>query len=207
MGNTVFSITTVLCAFMGGLALGSFLGGKIIDGRKDPLKIYAFLEGAIGLYALFLPSIIKATELLYRLIYQNYHTSFYLFSLIRFLFCGIILLVPTTLMGATLPVLTKFFVRASDQIGLTVGRLYAVNTFGAVLGSFAAGFLLIPLLGVNKTIILAAAINLFICFWVYFLHQGCCPDRKRWPKQSIGLEEKLAGILTSTPPPIQNQYQ
>ena len=53
MGSTVFSITTVLCAFMGGLALGSFWGGKIIDRRKDPLRIYAFLEGAIGIYSLF----------------------------------------------------------------------------------------------------------------------------------------------------------
>ena len=88
MGNTAFSITTVLCAFMGGLALGSFLGGRFIDRRNDPLRVFAFLEGTIALYCFLLPWLIQGAEPLYRLIYQNTHTSFYLFSLIRFVFSG-----------------------------------------------------------------------------------------------------------------------
>ncbi|MGA1791756.1 MAG: fused MFS/spermidine synthase [bacterium] len=200
MGNTVFSITTVLCAFMGGLALGSFLGGKIIDHRNDPLRIYAMLEGSIGIYALFLPLIIKATELFYRPIYQNYHTSFYLFSLIRFLFCGILLLLPTTLMGATLPVLTKFFVRSSDRIGWTVGKLYSVNTFGAVIGSFSAGFLLVPAWGVSKTIYFAAMMNLLICFWVYFLHRKILPLQKEQAEAKLWSQEKEKGQLVKPMP-------
>ncbi len=194
MGNTVFSITTVLCAFMGGLALGSFLGGKIIDRRNDPLKIYALLVGTVGIYSLFLPGIIKATELFYRPIYQNYHTSFYLFSLLRFLFCGILLLLPTTLMGATLPVLTKFFVRASDRIARTVGKLYAVNTFGAVLGSFCAGFLLIPAWGVSRTIYFASLISIFICFFVYFLHYRMRPWQKEPAGRKPGIGEEKTGL-------------
>ncbi|MGA1842909.1 MAG: fused MFS/spermidine synthase, partial [bacterium] len=191
MGNTVFSITTVLCAFMGGLSLGSFWGGKIIDRRSDPLRIYAFLEGAIGIYSLLLPWLIRSTEIFYRPIYQNYHSSFYLFSLIRFFFCGILLLLPTTLMGATLPVLTKFFIRASDRIGWTVGKLYAVNTFGAVLGVFSAGFLLVPAWGVRNTIYLAAMINLFICFCVYLLH------RKTSLREGEPAEAKISSIKES----------
>ncbi len=62
---------------------------------------------------------------------------------------GIFLLLPTTLMGATLPVLKKFFVKASDWIGWTVGKLNAVNTFGVVLDVFSTGFLLIPAWGVR----------------------------------------------------------
>ena len=58
MGNTVFSITTVLTAFMGGLALGSFLAGRFIDKIKNPLRTYGLLEGGIGLYALLLPLLI-----------------------------------------------------------------------------------------------------------------------------------------------------
>jgi len=190
MGNTVFSIATVLCAFMGGLALGSFWGGRIADRRKDPLRIYAFLEGAIGIYSILLPEIIKATELLYRIIYQNLHTSFYLFSLIRFLLCGILLLIPTTFMGATLPVLTKFFAGASDRIGWTVGKLYAVNTFGAVIGSFAASFLLIPAMGVSKTINLAVTINLIICLWVYLLHRETLPLQEEIARANREMEER-----------------
>ena len=86
-------------------------------------------------------------------------------------------------MGATLPVLTKFFVRAADKVGGTVGKLYAVNTFGAVLGSFSAGFLLIPSWGVSTTIIFAAMINLFICFWVYFLHRQMIPRQEELDEQ------------------------
>jgi hypothetical protein len=141
MGNTAFSITTVLCAFMGGLALGSFLGGRFIDRRKDPLRVFAFLEGTIAVYCLFLPWLIQGVEPIYRLIYQNTHTSFYLFSLIRFVFSGVLLLIPATFMGAILPVLSRFFVCSLDWVGHPVGLLYSINTFGAVLGRATRRFL------------------------------------------------------------------
>jgi len=163
IGNTVFSITTVLTAFMGGLALGSFLAGRFIDKIKDPLRTYGILEGGIGLYALLLPLFIAGTEPLFRVIYQTIDPSFYAFSLIRFLVCGTLLLIPTTLMGATLPVLSKYFVEKQTHVGWNVGMLYGVNTFGAVLGSFMAGFVLIPALGITWTIYLAALLNLSIC--------------------------------------------
>ncbi|MGD8447100.1 MAG: fused MFS/spermidine synthase, partial [Desulfobacterales bacterium] len=162
IGNTVFSITTVLTAFMGGLALGSFLAGRFIDKMKDPLRIYGILEGGIGVYALLLPLIIASTEPLFRFVYQSINPSFYAFSLLRFFVCAIILLVPTTLMGATLPVLGKYFVDKSSDLGWNVGLLYGLNTFGAVLGSFSAGFILIPILGISWTNYLAALLNLLI---------------------------------------------
>jgi spermidine synthase len=163
IGNTVFAVTTVLTAFMGGLALGSFLAGRFIDKIKDPLRTYGFLEGGIGLYALLLPLLIAGTEPLFRFVYQGLNPSFYTFSLLRFVVCGIILLVPTTLMGATLPVLSKHFVQRQSHVGWNVGMLYGVNTFGAVLGCSLAGFVLIPALGVTVTIYGAALLNLAIC--------------------------------------------
>jgi len=163
IGNTVFAITTVLTAFMGGLALGSFVAGRFIDKIKDPLRTYGILEGGIGVYALLLPLFIAGTEPLFRIIYQGINPSFYTFSLLRFVVCGIILLIPTTLMGATLPVLSKHFVERQYHVGWNVGLLYGVNTLGAVLGSFAAGFILIPALGITWTIYLAALLNLLIC--------------------------------------------
>ena len=171
MGNTTFSITTVLCAFMGGLALGSYIGGRIIDRRDDPLRVFAFLEGAIALYCFLLPWLIDGTQPIYRFIYQNTHTSFYVFSLIQFFFSGLLLLVPATFMGASLPVLSRFFVRSPEQIGWSVGALYAINTFGAVLGASAAGFLLIPHMGVIKTIYLACLFNAMVCIWTYLLYR------------------------------------
>jgi spermidine synthase len=169
IGNTVFSITTVITAFMGGLALGSFLAGRLIDKIKDPLRTYGALEGAIGAYALLLPVLLAGTEPLFRFIYQTIDPSFYTLSLLRFLVCGFILLVPTTLMGATLPVLSKYFVDRSGHLGWNVGLLYGVNTLGAVVGSFAAGFVLIPILGITWTIVSAALLNLSIAGGVLML--------------------------------------
>lgn len=135
MGNTTFSITTVLCAFMGGLALGSYLGGRFIDRRRDPLRVFAMLEITIGIYCLLLPWLINWAEPVYRFLYQNTHASFYIFSLVRFLFSGMILLVPAIFMGATLPVLSRFLTRSPGLVGRSVGTLYAINTFGAVFGA------------------------------------------------------------------------
>ncbi|MHC4414094.1 MAG: fused MFS/spermidine synthase [Planctomycetota bacterium] len=177
MGNTTFTITTVLGVFMSGLALGSYVGGRLIDRRHDPLRVFAFLEGAIGLYCLALPWLIDTTEPVYRLVYQHTEAPFYVFSLIRFFFCGLLLLIPATFMGATLPVLTRFFVRSSHRVGWPVGTLYAVNTFGAVVGVGATGFLLIPSLGVSKTIYLACLLNLAICGFGYVLHRRS----QAWP--------------------------
>jgi spermidine synthase len=183
IGNTVFSITTVLTAFMGGLALGSFLAGRFIDKIKDPLRTYGILEGGIGAYALLLPLFIAGTEPLFRFIYQNIDPSFYAFSLLRFFVCGIILLVPTTLMGATLPILSKYFVERQTNLGWNVGMLYGVNTFGAVLGSFTAGFVLIPILGITWTIYGAALLNLSICAGMLKLAK----NRVQWaPSESKG---------------------
>ncbi len=162
MGNTVFAVTTVLTSFMGGLALGSFLAGRFVDKSTDPLRIYGILELLIGIYAIVLPVLIGGTEPLFRFIYQNFEASFYTFSFLRFVVCAIILLIPTTLMGATLPVLSRYFVRRQAHLGWTVGRLYGVNTLGAALGSFSAGFALIPNLGLSWTIYLAAFLNISI---------------------------------------------
>jgi len=170
IGNTVFAITTVLAAFMGGLALGSHLAGRLEDRIRQPLKTYGLLEGGIGVYALLLPVLIAGTEPFFRIVYQNIGTSFYIFILLRFVICGILLLVPTILMGATLPVLSKYFVANPSHIGGAVGLLYGVNTLGAVLGSFAAGFVLIPALGISLTIYTAALTNILIAaaiFWLF----------------------------------------
>lgn len=167
IGSTTYSITTVLVAFMGGLALGSYLGGRFIDKRGDPLLAYGILEGLIGIYCLLVPFLINLTEPAFGWFYNRYYTDqFYLFSLARFAICTFILLLPTTMMGATLPILSKYYVKRKKEFGWNVGRLFAVNTLGAVIGSFSAGFLFLPTFGKWKTIVLSASANLLIAFVV-----------------------------------------
>jgi len=169
MGSTTFSITTVLTSFMGGLALGSYLAGRWIDRSRNPLGVYGALEGAIGAYCISVPFLIRAAEPLFAWLYQNGASSPYLFALSRFAICGVLLLVPTTLMGATLPVLIKFFVDRAETLGLTVGAVYGVNTFGAVVGCASTGFFLIPWLGMRRTTWTAACVNVAIAVAVWMI--------------------------------------
>ncbi len=164
-GHTVFAITTVLAAFMAGLALGASLFGRLIDRRGRPLRMYGLLEAGIGLYALLVPGLLVLAEMAYLALYRSLGLSFFAFTLAQFAIVFVILLIPTTLMGASLPVMAKFFVDRVDKLGRNVGDLYALNTFGAVLGSAAAGFFLLPAIGVKATTALAAAANLAIAVW------------------------------------------
>jgi len=161
-GHTVFAITTVLAAFMAGLGLGSYLFGRIADRHARPLRLYGLFEVGIGIYALITPFLFSRAEDIYIPLHRTFGLSFFVFSLCQFLLIFVILLVPTTLMGATLPVLSRFFVRKIETVGGQVGRLYALNTFGAVLGTYAAGFHLLPTLGVRTTLLLAAVANVGI---------------------------------------------
>ena len=86
----------------------------------------------------------------------------FLFNLVLFFLSFVLLVFPTMLMGATLPVLSRFFVRSFAQFGRRVGDLYATNTLGAVIGCAAGGFFLIPTLGMRTTVFVAAAVNLVI---------------------------------------------
>jgi len=161
-GVTSFAVVTVLSAFMAGLALGSLLGGRFIDKRRDPLRVFCGLQIGIAAFALLFPVLVSGLTLLYVGIYRHWVSNFYLFGLLRFALAFVVLLVPSTLMGATLPVLAKFFVRAEDKLGSDLAALYSVNNWGAVLGALAADFALIELLGVRGTTYLAAAISALV---------------------------------------------
>ncbi|UCE18484.1 MAG: fused MFS/spermidine synthase [Gemmatimonadota bacterium] len=185
-GNTVFATSTVLAVFMGGLALGSFSFGRLIDRRSNALRIYALLEIGIGLYALLLPVLLHLVTPLYIWVYRSFGTGYYVLGLIRFLVSSLLLLVPTACMGATLPVLTRYFVSSRKRVGKDVGLLYGLNTFGAVLGCFASGFILVELLGVKQTISLAALLNITLGAIALVLQK----ERSAQVTQRVDAEEK-----------------
>ncbi len=156
-GATIYAVSTVLAAFMGGLALGSLLGGRAADRVRRPLLCYGVLELAIAVTAVAVPWMLGLFDPLYRAVYASGSASFLKLSLLRFVLCFAVLLIPTTCMGATLPLLSRFLVRRSAGLGGRIGALYTVNTTGAVVGTFLAGFVLIEWLGVQHTILVAAA--------------------------------------------------
>ncbi len=158
-GSTVYAVSTLLTAFMGGLALGSAGIGRLTPRIRRPLLVYGLLELAIGLYGLSTPWMFRTVDGLYILIYQHFTPGASTFAALRFVMAMAILIIPTMLMGGTLPVLARFVIRKREQAGSGAGILYFANTAGAVLGCFAAGFILIPGLGLRAAILVAAVLN------------------------------------------------
>lgn len=161
-GTASFALSTVLAVFFGGLALGSWLFGGLSARVARPLRLYGLLEAGIGVLALASPLAFRAVDGVYGWLYPAIYESFGLLSAVRLLGIAGVLLPPAVLMGGTLPLFCAQFVRNELGIARWVGLLYATNTFGAVLGCVACGFWLIPRLGVDASIRLAAVANLGI---------------------------------------------
>jgi spermidine synthase len=161
-GATTLAVSIVLAAFMGGLALGSALAGRSGARVKRPVRAYGLLEIGIALYALAVPLLFSLVDNLHALIWQQLHPGVLVFSLWRLLLSTVLLLVPTTLMGATLPLLAGALAGSAEQTSISVTRLYARNLAGAICGSLLAGFVLLPGFGVRATIYSAALINIII---------------------------------------------
>ena len=175
-GSTTFATATILATFMGGLALGSLYFGRLVDRYQQPLKLYAYLEAGIGLYAILVPFFISGLTTVYISIYQHLHTTYYILDLLKFILAFLILLVPSFLMGGTLPVISKLFARRFDRLGWAIGSLYGSNTFGAVVGTFTAGFFFIMMLGVKEAAYVAVAVNILIAGAALLLNKVPIPD-------------------------------
>ncbi len=176
-GSTTFAVATVLASFMGGLAIGSWWMGRSTDRFRHwhPLRLYAALEAILAGVALVIPVLLRLQAPLYRALSSGLLDSFVALSLLRLVLCAAVLIVPTFLMGATLPVLSRVAggERGSDDrederqgrdqrgdAGRVIGLLYATNTIGAVLGCATAGLWLLPALGLMRTQWLAVGLNL-----------------------------------------------
>jgi spermidine synthase len=161
-GATTLAVSTVLAAFMGGLALGSGLAGRFGSRIKRPLSAYGWLEIGIAIYAILVPLLFRWVDHLYVLIWQEFQPGFFIFSVWRFVLSCLLLLLPTTLMGATLPVLSSALLSSLGHDSRSVTKLYACNLAGAILGTVIAGFVFLPVFGIRRTIFIAAVINTLI---------------------------------------------
>ncbi len=164
-GATEFAVATVLAVFMAGLALGGALAGRIADRveRASGLVVgYGLLEGGIGVYALVLPKLIDGVGRVAVWAWRSWHPGLYGMSLLRLALAAVVLLPPTLAMGASLPLLTRYVSERSDSLGERAGRLYAMNTAGALAGAGLAGFVLLPMLGLFQTNLLACLADLAV---------------------------------------------
>jgi spermidine synthase len=158
-GHTVFAVTTVLASFMAGLGMGSYAFGRMADRSTRLLTFYGLLEIGTGIYCLLLPIFLRSVEGVYLWMSHALTLSYFTFNAVQFILVALLLVIPTCFMGATLPVLARFFVREEATLGRQVGILYSVNTLGAVFGAFLAGYWIVPALGIQTTLWLAVVMN------------------------------------------------
>lgn len=171
-GNTIWAVSTLLTTFMAGLALGSWIFGRIADRSGSPLRVYGLLEGSVGVYGLLTPWIFYILPMFYIPLYRMSGGDTWVMGLCKFLLGFIVLLPPTICMGGTLPLLAKYFTQNMATAGTQIGRLYAINTFGAVFGIFFSGFFFIPFFGLLITLCIAAVLSLSIFGGSYWLTRG-----------------------------------
>lgn len=158
-GTTTFAVSTLLTSFMAGLGLGSELSGRLLARRGRALLRFGLFEIGIGLYALTLPGLLPLVQAGFAGAVGGVGLSLYGESLLRLVMSILLLLPPTALMGATLPLLAQHTVERFGHLGIRVGSLYGLNTLGAATGCFAAGFYAIAHFGVRGTTMAAAALN------------------------------------------------
>jgi len=162
-GSTIQSVTTVVAAYMGGLCLGAWLFGRVADRTRNPAKLYGWLEIAIGVFGIISPLVLALAHAIYIGTAGALALGGVASVALRFGLAALVLLIPTTLMGGTLPILTRALM--GEDRGLlkpSLGRLYGLNTLGAMMGTALAGFFLIEFVGVRASLWTTAALNLAI---------------------------------------------
>lgn len=175
-GNSSYAISVVLCAFMAGIGIGALLGGRLADRFPRRLLVYGIIQAGVALWAMGIPVLLDSMRVWLPGLSLLAPESLLVPSLTRFVVSFGVLLVPCMMMGATLPLLSRFCTDSAAAIGRRIGMLYGLNTLGAAAGCFAAGFWMIETLGLSASNRLAVATNLILAVLVVLLdvawHRG-----------------------------------
>lgn len=162
MGSTTYALSAMLASFMTGLTIGGYIGGIIADRTKEPVKIFGLIEAGIAVFGLVTFIVIKKLLPLYVWVFYTFGLSFSSFSIVQFVFSLAVMLLPAALMGATLPLVLKARAEDPGKLGRDAGDVYSINNLGAVIGSFAAAFVIIPIFGVSAANTIAIGLNLIV---------------------------------------------
>ena len=193
LGHTVGALSIVLATFMAGLALGSAVAARYLERVPAGLRprTYAFLEVGIAGFALAFPGLLRAGLPPLAALYVSGAASPLVLESARLGLSAALLLVPTTLMGMTLPLLVALTGARVESAGRAAGALYAANTVGAVAGSLALAFFLLPRLGIGRSTLLAVALNLTAAA-IVGLSKGALRRAPLNPRSLRGNESRFA---------------
>ncbi len=177
IGSSVYAFTVMLATFLLGIGLGSIIFAPFIDRRKNPLLWFAVFEALIGFASLASIILYRKLPFIFYGLHETYGERFWLFLVIEFTLCALLMIIPTLSMGAIFPLVGRIMSRATDTVGKNIGDVYFYNTAGAIFGSFTGGFILMPLLGVQKGVILIAGINIILA--IILIYAAFAP-RMKW---------------------------
>lgn len=161
-GVSAYAVSMVLAVYFGGLALGGWLGGKLASYKLPGLRLYGVLEIGIGVYAVWLSSVSGSLDEFYRSIYVGLGSNLGLWQAARLVLASVLLITPTTMMGATFPLIVSAYKQLQARLGAGLAGLYALNTIGGMMGVLLAGFVLIGGMGLHNTTLAAAVINIIV---------------------------------------------
>lgn len=161
-GVTVYAASTVLASFMAGLAIGSFVAGRLAARIRSPLRAFGLLEISVGVTAFLTPVLLDGVKTVWVAVHPTLPSNLVFITAARFAASFAVLIVPTTLMGATLPVVMQSALVRDHAVSSRVGLLYAINTTGAIVGALIAGFYFVSDVGIAASFRIAAAANLGI---------------------------------------------
>ncbi len=159
-GTTTEAISTVLAVFFGGMALGNWLAARRLVRVARPLRLYAVLEFAIGAFALLSLPLLWRLDAVYAWVGADHGVLGA--AALRVVTAAVLLLPPTVAMGATMPVVARGLVAADETLGRWSAYLYTANTLGAVAGAYLCGFWMIPSMGLGRSVVAAALVNLAV---------------------------------------------
>ena len=184
VGSSAVSLGVLLGTYMGGMCLGSLLLPRYVSAREHPLRLYAIIEGGIGVCGLLVLLILPLLDHLYAVIGGQGFFGI----LLRAVIAAICLLPPTLLMGASLPAIARY-VESSPRGISWLGFFYGGNIAGAVLGCLLAGFYLLRVYDMPTATYVAAAINAGVAWLSYRLsartpYQPSPPDQSPVPAAS-----------------------
>ena len=162
LGNTYVAISIIVASFMFGLFFGAWLIGKYMEKVTNPLKLYAYLEMSIGVYAFILLIIFGVITVVFNSAYSILQNIEIINLSVKFLLTLLVLVIPTSAMGATLPLAVEYFTSNKRSFGNNISLFYAINTLGGAIGVLIAGFYVIEYLGIREGIFITAFLNLAI---------------------------------------------
>lgn len=200
-GTTAYAVSAVLSIFFLGLGLGSLWGGRLADRRGDLLRLYGLFELLIGAWAVLFILLVDAGEGLIAGVLRAVGGPWGAGIALRAALAATLLIVPVTLMGATLPLLAKFTARRNEALGLPVGMLYSLNTLGAVAGCATTGFILLARFGYTRTTLIGAALNTAVGLVALYL-AARYSERTEIRPGTTPSEKPVGASPPGLPPPV-----